>query len=53
MTAQSRTGEVVSSEPVAYYLPRGNGRYEPTGPLRAHGTAGRNTVDHRLPDLPM
>lgn len=30
MTAQSRTGEVVPSEPVAYYLPRGNGRYEPT-----------------------
>jgi hypothetical protein len=30
ITAQSRTGEVVPSEPVAYYLPRGNGRYEPT-----------------------
>ena len=30
MTAQGRTGEVLPSEPVAYYLPRGNGRYEPT-----------------------
>jgi Thioesterase-like superfamily len=30
MTAQSRTGEIVPSEPVAYYLPLGNGRYEPT-----------------------
>jgi hypothetical protein len=30
MTASKRTRQFVPSEPVAYYLPRGNGRYEPT-----------------------
>src|SRR5437870_9236451 len=30
MTAHRRTSQIVPSEPEAYYLPRGNGRYEPT-----------------------
>src|SRR6266700_4438553 len=31
LTADRRTSHIVSSEePEAYYLPRGNGRYEPT-----------------------
>ena len=30
MTADRRTSQIVPSEPEAYYLPRGNGRYEPT-----------------------
>ena len=64
----SHTGDTAgggSEEPEAYYLPRGNGRYEPItcpagtvdtsrpGPLRARGTARLNTADHRLPFLPM
>src|ERR1700716_741655 len=30
VTAHRRTSQIVPSEPEAYYLPRGNGRYEPT-----------------------
>ena len=46
MTTPRRIGEVVQSEPVAYYLPRGNGRYEPT---RATESPWDRTAQHGGP----
>ena len=46
MTAAGRTGPIVPSEPEAYYLPRGNGRYEPT---RATESPWDRTAQHGGP----
>ncbi|MCW2672597.1 MAG: hypothetical protein JWP14_1186 [Frankiales bacterium] len=46
MTVHGRTSQVGPSEPEAYYLPRGNGRYEPT---RATESPWDRTAQHGGP----